>query len=208
MNILIDRLPKQVDVDGVLYQIRSDFRTSILFELLMQDDEYTDTEKIVHALELYYPEIPKNIEKAMDACTRFYLCGEEPPEKESSSLQLLKRQNPVYSYEQDAPYIYAAFLTQYQLNLQEIPYLHWWEFSAMFRALNEDLLFSRIMYYRGVDTKGMGKREKRFIKAMKKKYALNTIDTKKEISLEKRNTAMKEYVKMRFKEMGGGEDVS
>lgn len=73
----------------------------------------------------------------------------------------------------------------------------------MFQSLNEDLLFSKIMYYRGVDTKGMGKREKKAVKAMKEKYALNTGTPRKAISIRERDEAMKNYVKMRFKEAGG-----
>ena len=38
-NIILDVLPETVEIDGVEYQINSDFRISILFELLMQDDE-------------------------------------------------------------------------------------------------------------------------------------------------------------------------
>lgn len=203
MNILIDRLPTKVEIDGVLYQINSDFRTSILFELLMQDEEYSDTEKVAYALKLYFPIIPENVEKAMDACIRFYLCGKEPESVEKTPVRILKKQESLYSYEQDAPYIYAAFLAQYGINLQETEKLHWWEFSAMFQSLSDDLLFSKIMYYRGVDTKGMGKREKKAVKAMKEKYALNAGTPRKVTSVRERDEAMKDYVKMRFKEAGG-----
>ena len=54
MNLLIDLLPTTVDIEGIEYEINSDFRTSILFELLMQDVEIEDEEKIIQALQLYY----------------------------------------------------------------------------------------------------------------------------------------------------------
>ena len=40
MNILIDDIacPDQAEVNGSRYEIRTNFRTSILFELMMQDD--------------------------------------------------------------------------------------------------------------------------------------------------------------------------
>ncbi|MGU9129669.1 Gp15 family bacteriophage protein, partial [Clostridium perfringens] len=37
-NILLDKLPTRVKIGGKFYTINSDFRISILFELLMQDD--------------------------------------------------------------------------------------------------------------------------------------------------------------------------
>lgn len=37
MNILVDTLPESVAVCGEKYEIRTDFRIAILFEMLMQD---------------------------------------------------------------------------------------------------------------------------------------------------------------------------
>lgn len=61
MNILIDIVPTTVCIDGIEYEINSDFRTSILFELMMQDTELTDKDKIINALKLYYQVAPNNI---------------------------------------------------------------------------------------------------------------------------------------------------
>ena len=41
MNLLIDLVPNTVNIDGEEYKINSDFRYSILFELLMQDKNAT-----------------------------------------------------------------------------------------------------------------------------------------------------------------------
>ena len=49
MNILIDVLPTSVEINDMEYELNSDFRTSILFELLMQNDEVNDEEKILKA---------------------------------------------------------------------------------------------------------------------------------------------------------------
>ena len=46
INMLIDELPKEIN--GI--EINSDFRTSILFELLMQDNEFNNEEKVVQAI--------------------------------------------------------------------------------------------------------------------------------------------------------------
>ena len=67
MNLLIDVIPTTVNIDGVDYEINSDFRTSILFELLMLDDDISDEEKAIQALELYYyPTCPHNIKEAFN----------------------------------------------------------------------------------------------------------------------------------------------
>ena len=45
-NILIDLLPSTVKIEGTEYKINSNFRTSVLFSLLMEDEELTEKEKI------------------------------------------------------------------------------------------------------------------------------------------------------------------
>ena len=76
-NILIDLLPSTVKIDGTEYNINSNFRTSVLFSLLMEDEELTEKEKINQALELYYPIIPHNKIEAVKKIEWFYSCGKE-----------------------------------------------------------------------------------------------------------------------------------
>lgn len=100
--------------------------------------------------------------------------------------------------------IYAAFRTQYRINLNQTADkdLHWWEFMAMFDSLSEELLISRVMYYRTADLKGLGKNQKAFLKKMRSIYALKKAESSMdhEAKLAKRNRDMKEYVRKRMDE--------
>ena len=77
MNILIDLLPTKVEIDSKEYEINSNFRTSLLFSLLMEDDDVGEEQKIIQALNLYYPTIPADINKAIEKIIWFYKCGKE-----------------------------------------------------------------------------------------------------------------------------------
>ena len=78
MNLLIDILPESVFIEGVEYEIDSNFRTFILFELLMLDELMDPEEKIIKTLELFYiTKCPPNIEKAIDKMLWFYRCGKD-----------------------------------------------------------------------------------------------------------------------------------
>lgn len=201
-NILIDKLPESVSVDGHEYKIEWNFRTAILFELLMNDSDYTDEEKILHTLELYYPdETPNNLDLALEAVIDFYLCGAEIEENENAELSSSNKKVN-YSFEQDAAYIYAAFLAQYGIDLNEVETLHWWKFTALFQSLSEEQKISQIMYYRDVELKGRSKSEKKFLKAMKEKYALRTkAQPQHKLTLAQRNAKLKAYVEKRFAEI-------
>lgn len=110
MSILIDIVPDSVEIDDIEYEINSDFRVSMMFELLMQDKSITDTEKIYIALELYYPETPDNIEQAFEMMLWFYRCGRDI-ESTGESNGTVSKADMIYSFNYDDEYIYAAFWT-------------------------------------------------------------------------------------------------
>ena len=70
----------------------------------------------------------------------------------------------------------------------------------MFDSLSEDLLISRVMYYRTADTEGMSKKQKAFIMRMRKLYSLSDAasDMDAKAKLAKRNADMLAYVRERM----------
>lgn len=172
MNMLIDLLPRKVEIEGKEYDINSGFRESILFELLMQDTEISEEDKVIQSLELYYPIVPKNINKAIENILWFYRCGKDSEETKVKGKSKGKRKQ-IYSFDYDAEYIYSAFLDQYGIDLQDVEYLHWWKFKAMFNSLKEDNQIVKIMGYRSVEiTNDMTKEQKRFYKEMQELYKI------------------------------------
>ena len=62
MNLLLDKLP--TEHEGL--KIETNFRSFIMFELLMQDNKASEQDKIALALNIFYKEIPKDLKKAID----------------------------------------------------------------------------------------------------------------------------------------------
>lgn len=179
MNILIDLLPTKIEIDSKEYEINSNFRTSILFELLMQDKSIENENKIPMALQLYYPVIPKNINEAIEKMLWFYRCGKDIRKSKGNGKR--KSVTQVYSFEHDNEYIYAAFMDQYNIDLQDIEYLHWWKFKAMFNGLKEDNQIKRIMGYRSMDlSKIKDKEQKAYYKKMQRLYEIPISKDEKE----------------------------
>lgn len=172
MNLLIDLLPTTVSIDGKEYEIASDFRTFILFELLMQDMEIEPTDKVTKAVELCFDEIPSDVTCAVESILWFYRCGKEHHTQKEKVAS--KRGNTkVYSFEHDDDLIYAGFMSQYKIDLQDIDSMHWWKFKALFHALTDENEFVKIMGYRSMNiTDDMTKGQKAFYKKMKKIHAL------------------------------------
>ena len=169
MNILVDKLP--TDYEGL--KINTNFRSFILFELLMQDREIEKEDKIALALDLFYDEFPQNIKKAFDGIVWFYTRGKKIKEEKNSKKQQKNVKKKIYSYEYDADLIYTAFLDQYRLDLNDIEYLHWFKFKAMFEGLKSENKICEIMGYRAVDlSKIKDKEEKKRYKKLQREWAL------------------------------------
>lgn len=174
MNILIDDIdhPAQVEVNGRMYEIRTDFRTSVLFEIMMQDDALGNRAKVRKGLDLYYPVIPDDLNGAVDTALWFYRCGREETMVQKRMVSR-RGKNQIYSFEHDAGLIYAAFLMAYNIDLQDIRYMHWWRFRYLFNSLPKDCEFVRAMEYRSMDISDrMPKEQKEWYKKMKRLYAL------------------------------------
>lgn len=184
MNILLDLLPDTVDIGGVEYPINTDFRISILFELMMQDSSLPDKEKMQEAIRLYYPEIPHDLKEAVEKLIWFYRCGKVEKAKKNTASQEEEentQERLVYSFEHDDRYIYAAFLSDYGIDLQDVEDLHWWKFRAMFLALNDSCEFKKIMGYRSMKiTSTMSKEQRAFYEKMQRVHALPIPDDEQE----------------------------
>ena len=186
MNILLDYLPTSFSIDGKKYEFNYDFRTSILFCLLMQDTELTEEEKILQGLQLYYPIIPSNIEEAYKKILYFYSRGKEIEDnkKVKQGKRIFKRNNNrAYDFEIDADLIFSAFMTQYNINLNR-DNLHWWEFMSLFNSLKDDTEIVKIMNYRTIDVNTIeDKKERKMYKQLQDYYSLENTMTMEEKQL-------------------------
>lgn len=204
-NFFTGHLPDKVIISGKEYEINTDFRIGFKLEDIMGSSDAGET-KILKMLEAYYPVIPMNVKDAVEQAVWFYRCGDlqQKQEDKKERYRSRRKNNAVaYSFCQDAPYIYAAFLEQYNIDLCDIGYMHWWKFCAMFESLNENTQMSKIMYYRKVSTTGMSKDRRFFINEMKKRYRLlDNTSINGRITLEQRNMRWREYVKERFQKQG------
>lgn len=193
MSLLTSPLPKSVAIGGQDYAINTDFRVGIQFEGLLSK-KMGESERILEMLRLYYPIIPPDPVEAIQQILRFYRCGKEERSITDSST-------PAYSFEQDDGYIFAAFVDQYQIDLSEIDYLHWWKFRSMFQSLRDDTEIMKIMGYRTVKITGsMSAEQRAFYKRMKKIYEIKSTRSGPRMTTEQYHQSMIDYVSERFAE--------
>lgn len=172
MSILTEKLPQSVNIDGTEYPVNTDFRVWLKFDELMQDTANIEAnfEKII-ILCVKKCRLPEP-EKLLGALINFYH-ESITAENEKKQTKSGKRGLPVFSYQYDAEYIYASFMSEYGIDLIDVPYLHWRKFTALLKALPEDSKLMKIIGYRTINTQDItDKKMKKSYEKMKRMYAL------------------------------------
>ena len=150
MNILVDTAPQAVEIDGTEYRLKTSFRDALLTMLAFEDRSLTMNEKAQIVLVNLYEEIPENTPAALDKADWFLNGG--APERDEPV-----RERRLYSFSQDANYIYAAFRATHGIDLGTTD-LHWWHFLSLFMDLGQDTTFCQMVamrkrYYAGKCTR-------------------------------------------------------
>lgn len=178
MNILIDKFPETVRIDRKDYRIETDFREWIRFTQLIDDDEVPWQIKVRLLLRWYTDKIPDNIEKAIYALGDFLTMSIDNVEDIEKNVRNEPKQ--LYSYAQDAECIYSAFRETYAINLQTIPYMHWWEFQTLFAGLPESTEIKQRMMYRNIDLREIkDKNERKRIQKIQRAIAIKQKNRRK-----------------------------
>ena len=181
MNVLFESFPKTVEVSGKEYRIVTDFREWIKFMELLRSIEQFTPRILNMILEWYVDDRPEDVVASVTALQKF-LCAEEINQegKERSAEDWedgteAEAGSPAeaFSFRQDAICIYSAFMEVYGIDIETIPYMHWWKFLVLFWGLPADTEIKERIHYRTVDLSTVkNKEERERIKKIRKKIAI------------------------------------
>ena len=149
-------LPTSLEIGGVGFPIRTDFRDVLYLMGIFADPEYEPDEKAAICLRVLYENwenIPdEQYQLALEAAIGF-IDGGMP---DSGGKQ--KRPRTV-DWEQDAAIILPAVNKVLGQEVRAMPYLHWWTFLGAYMEVGESL-FSTVLGIR--QKKARGKRLERY----------------------------------------------
>lgn len=135
-------LPKALEVNGTVYDIRSDFRPILDTMVALNDPELDDSEKATVTLRIVYPnwkDIPsEDYREAVEKAYWFINGGHEETPKKSPKLM---------DWEQDFDYYIAPINRIAGQDIRGVPYVHWWTFLSYYHEIGE-CVFSQIINIR------------------------------------------------------------
>lgn len=114
---------------------------------MLNGNGLTDNEKQICLLRAFYLDcVPEDLQQAYGLAVEFMACGKGVEDKKS-------KEKPLYSWEQDGDYIFAAINQTYNNILNSEPDLHWWKFINCFINLVQECRFNEIINNRAAHRK-------------------------------------------------------
>lgn len=123
-------------VDGVEYEIKTPFPYWIAF-----GNKIKDYKSIDEFNPIYKDSIPANKEAGLLELFKFFIDDQPLPRNMGDELNI-----EIIDWIIDSEYIYAAFLSQYNIDL-ELEDIHWHKFRSLFKSLKGHVI-NDIMSYR------------------------------------------------------------
>lgn len=211
MFSLARKLQNSIDYNGVTYKLNLAFDNVLLVFDVLKDENIDDLFKVDVVMDLLLTQ-PHELEdeQMVELYTLIMetviLQGKKQEVKRDLAGNVIDEDEDdkkLYSLEEDAQYIYASFLYDYNINLfKEQGTLHWFEFNALLASLSDDTMFKRVIDIRQrKPNKHMTGEEKSNLMKLKQLYALKK--SQEEIEFEAMDLAEKQaYIKQKMAERG------
>ncbi len=187
-NVLLDPLPESWQG----YRINTDFRIGIQMQQAMEDDSLSAEEKYETCATLLFPDsFPDTAQKIWEAVEWFLTDYNHDNEGR------IKKGPKAMDWNVDQWRIYAAFLSQYNIDLHTTK-MHWFVFMGLFTNLNECALH-HVMDIRSRKIEPDMKREqKEQLREYKARYSLENMSCEEtEDEKRERMTAVDEFNRLR-----------
>ena len=136
-------LPTTITINNTVHSIRNqgDFRMVLGCFAILQDEEFTQQERVISALMLFYEGIEEledleklgDLEEAVHQMALFFNCGKDDDQGAKSSYKLL-------DWDKDEMLIISAVNNVAKKEIRLEPYVHWWTFMAYYMAVGESSL--------------------------------------------------------------------
>lgn len=141
-------LPHSVEVCGVEYEVRTDYRDVLNIFGILNDADLTVEEKYIGILGIFYHDFltmpAEHFEEGLKKCFDFINCGH---------LESGKKTPKLMDWEQDFQYLVAPMNRVAGKEIRAVEYLHWWTFISLYYEIG-DCYFAQIVRIRDLKMRG------------------------------------------------------
>lgn len=172
--------PTKMEANGHIYNINTDYRVALACFKALYDSEINDTERF-YAIEtlLLGNDVDEKDDLILKDKIEKYLCCERENDIEDEEKS--------YDYIQDEVLTRTSIRQCYHINLNEVPYMHWYEYNELIEGLTDESAINQIRNIRTTDISKIEDKEQREkLEKAQKRYAIKEyhIKTKEEKEID------------------------
>lgn len=181
--------PEFVKIGNKNYKINTDFRVGIECDKIARDKKIGDYERVLAIIYKLFGDEGLNDKGShanlLELALKYLSRGEEQQGGNDTE--------PNMDFNEDMSYIYASFMSEYQIDLEKT-HLHLWTFFDLLNGLSEDCVLNRIRYIRDFDVNEIeNPKERKRILELKESVSL----TKEEKKLtDKEKDTVNKFMKL------------
>jgi len=147
--------PETVNINGKEYEINADYRNILRIFAIIGDYDIDENIRIERLLEWFYNNSIPN-ETVTDLMTAFNTFVNppkeyEPEEYEDGENETGEHNERQFDYDFDADEIFASFISEYNIDLTEVQFLHWYKFKVLLHNLSSESAFKNKIELRFMD---------------------------------------------------------
>ena len=180
--------PRVIVINGVKTPVDPDFRIMCEYsEAISKNDE---SGLCGIASRFFFAGLPEGVTErsAANAMKDFYVSGLSP--NGGGKASAMENPEPSFDFEEDEAYFFAAFLSEYGVDLNTVK-LHWYDFCALFRGLPDECRLKRIISIRSENLSEISSAaEKSRIRKLKSVFALKLSRKQRFKDVKERDAAM------------------
>lgn len=166
--------PHFVSIRGEKIAIKTDYKTALRCFDVINDENISDLERALAVVYILYGYIPDDelISDYLDKAQKFLQCGESKEEQDGKEADM--------DFNIDRKYINASFMSDYHIDLEQSPNMHFWQFCELIQGLTDKCVLSRIRHIRNCDVKDYAEKDRPAIRKAKEELALPMKQTKEQ----------------------------
>ena len=166
--------PHFVKISGKNVAIKADYKTALRCFDVINNEDIGDYERTLAVIFIMYGYIPEDdlIADYLDMAQKFLQCGETAESQESKERDM--------DFNLDRKYINASFMSDYHLDLEKYPNMHFWQFCELINGLTDKCILSRVRHIRTCNVNDYAEKDRADIRKAKEELALPERLTKEE----------------------------
>ena len=157
--------PEYVSIQGQKVKIKTDYQTALrAFDVINSDvGEYERALAVLYIMYGKIPEVELQTEY-LEMAQKFLQCGKTYEEQ--------KEIEPDMDFSYDSAFISASFMSDYHINLNDCPNMHFWQFCELITGLTDKCILSRVREIRTCNIEDYAEKDRSAIRKAKAELAL------------------------------------